>query len=526
MGNYGFNLKHQKLLNDMESKEKFQLNLYKNKVFLTGSASVVEKFYKEDHNAFEDKYEKSARTNTFWYNVKHKNARVFFGITKMINDAYVRLITSGGQTPVVNINGEENKEATKRLLEILEFNSFIESKWGLSESFQSGLGYAPIKISVDEDIAKMPLIEIAQPEYYEAIVKRGFIVGHMFKKRMAHNNINYELREIYKKENVEVVIKYELYNMGGNEPQLVDISKLDEATFTGLGLDFLLVEKKVETTNMVFSKMEDIPVVLKNNTPYNSWFPKSAYGEADTQGLDLMEDALSELLSDMVEEIRKGRIKVMISEQLIPKNADNQSLGFDDFQLDYEIIKADEANAKNLIQIVQGDINSEKYLKGIATLIMYACNKAHLHPITLGLTGVESIAASQESQAEREKTSLRSREMKLNSWRRELKRLYKMVLQADDIINDKEIGDYDISIDFGDFTNPSRENVINLLNTAITSGLLNIKDAQDMYFDDDKDKDQKELSYVRTLVERGIALTEKQLALYNRLEVEEDDSVE
>lgn len=522
MGNYGFNLKHQKLLNDMESKEKFQLNLYKNKIFLTGNASVVEKFYKEDHNAFEDKYEKSARTNTFWFNVKPKNARVFFGIVKMINDSYVRLVTSGGQEVTVMKDGEENVTDTKRLKDILEFNSFIESKWGLSEAFQSGLGYAPIKISVDEDIAKMPLIEVAQPEYYEAIVKRGFIIGHMFKKRMNVNNVEYELREIYKKEDSVPVIEYELYNMNANTPQKVNIEKLDSATFEALGLDFLIVNKKIETTNTVFSKMNDIPVVLKNNTPYNSWFPKAVYGEADTQGLDLMEDALSELLSDMVEEIRKGRIKVMVSEQLVPKNKDNQSLGFDDFQLDYEIIKADESNAKNLIQIIQGDINSDKFLKGIATLIMYACNKANLHPITLGLTGVESIAASQESQAEREKTSLRSREMKLNSWRRELKRLYKMVLQADDVINDREPQEYDISIDFGDFTNPSRENVINLLNTAVTGGVLNIKDAQDMYFDEDKDADQKELSYIRTLVEKGIALTEKQLARYNELEAIEE----
>ena len=101
------------------------------------------------------------------------------------------------------------------------------------------------------------------------------------------------------------------------------------------------------------------------------------------------------------------------------------------------------------------------------------------------------------------------------------KRLYKMVLQADDIINDREPQEYDISIDFGDFVNPSRENIINLLSTAITSGVLNIKEAQDMYFNDDKDKEAKELSYVRTLVERGIALTDAQLELYNKLEVEE-----
>lgn len=517
MINYGFNLKYQSLLNDIESKEKFEINLYKNKVFLTGNAAVVEKFYKEDYNSFEDKYEKSSRTNTFWYNVKPTNARVFFGITKMINDAYVRLITSGGQTFSVMKDGVESKEDTKRLKEILEFNSFIEGKWGKCESFQSGLGYAPIKISIDEDIADMPIIEIGQPEYYEAITRRGFIVGHIFKKRMTANKIEYELQEVYTKEDKKVVIKYRLYNMKA-DPFLVDIEKLDAGTFEALGLEFLKgKDGKIEIVNTLFEGMTNIPVILKNNTSYNSWFPNSVFGEADTQGLDSLEDALSELLSDMVEEIRKGRIKVLISEQLIPKNADGQTLGFDDFQLNYEIIKEDEKNASNLIQIIQGEINSDKYLAGIATIIMYACNKAGLHPLTLGLTGVESIAASQESQAEREKTSLRSREMKLDSWRRELKKLYEMVLQADDIIKEQDIKEYDISIDFGDFTNPSKENIITLLSAAITSGVLSIKEAQSMYYDEDKDEDQKLLLYIETKIEKGLPITPKEQIEFERI---------
>ena len=517
MKNYGFNLKYQDLLYDIESKEKFEINLYKNKVFLTGNAAVVEKFYKEDYNHFEDKYEKSSRTNTFWYNVKPKNARVFFGITKMINDAYVKLVTNGGQTISVMKDGKENEEDTKRLKDILEVNQFINGKWGMSESFQSGLGYAPIKISVDEDILDEPIIEIAQPEYYEAVVRRGFVVGHIFKKQYKIGKITYEVQEVYTKDKGKVLIKYRLYRVT-DQPILVDITKLDKNTFEALGLEYLKnSDGTIETENTLFGEMKDIPVVLKNNTAYNSWFPKAPYGEADTQGLDTIEDALSELLSDMVEEIRKGRIKVLISEQLVPKDADGKSLGFDDFQLDYEIIKEDEKGAKNLIQVVQGEINSDKYLAGIATLIMYACNKAGLHPLTLGLTGVESIAASQESQTEREKTSLRSRETKLDSWRRDLKRLYKMVLQTDDIIKDQTIGEYDISIDFGDFTNPSKENIINMLNTAVTGGLLSIKESQSMYFDEDKDEDQKLLTYIETKIEKGLPITPQEAIRFEEI---------
>ena len=62
---YGFNLKHNDMLNNIESNKRYEMNLYKNKVFLTGSASVVERYYKEDITAFEDKYEQSARGGTF-----------------------------------------------------------------------------------------------------------------------------------------------------------------------------------------------------------------------------------------------------------------------------------------------------------------------------------------------------------------------------------------------------------------------------------------------------------------------------
>ena len=519
MKNYGFNLKNKSLIDGIESQSRFELNLYKNKVLLTGDANVVEKFYKKDYAKFiattqDSEYEMSNHTGTFWYNVGPKNARVLFGIVKMINDAFVRLVTSGGVDIKVLDGEEEDAENTERLNDILEFNSFTDRQWGKAESMQSGLGYTVFKWSIDTMIDDKPILEVVPSEMIEILSKRDFITGYKFKKLKQVNDIDYEIQEIYMKEDNKPIIKYRVLNIdSGIELPIASLSNLEKER---LGLDFL----KNGDTIYEFEGLTEIPVVLKNNTAYNSFFPNAPFGEADTQGLDMIEDSLSELISALVEEVRKGRIKVLISEDLIPSDKNGSKYSFDDFKLDYQIINKHEAEGKNLIEVVQGEINSEKYLKGIASMIMYACNKANLHPMTVGLTGVESIAASQESQIEREKVSMRTREMKLNSWRVAIEKLAIQALQIDDIIKGNTIGDYEVMVEFGMFTNPNRESVVDLLSKAVTGGVLSIAEAQAEYYGDNVSEEDMEYNYIQTLVEKGIGLTQAQKTRFETLNAE------
>jgi hypothetical protein len=531
MKRYGFNLKYQEFLEGIEDNERFEDNLYLNKVLLSGDPSVVERYYKEEITKFAAKYEQSSKKATFWHNVGPKNARVFFGLTKMINDAIVRMVTSGGMAAKVfqvSEKGEETDdlENTERLDNILEENDFYDKKWGLLESLQGGYGFGSFKISIDDDIIDVPIIETIQPEKLEVETERGFITAYRYKTRQTVSETEYEVHEIYTKRDKKPIIIYEIFRMDAGEGTLVKAASLDDVTFNALGLDFMKEGDTITEENHTFSKLSRIPVLLKNNTPYNSWFPSSPFGEADTQGIELIEDALSELISALVEEVRKGRIKVLISEQLVPKGLNGLSKGFDDFKIDYEIIKEDEKDGKNLIQVVQGDINTEKYIAGVASLIMYGCNKANIHPITVGITGVESIAASQDSQVEREKVSMRTREMKLKSWRKELMKFLPSVLQADDVLNDIDPKEYIVKIDFGQFSNPTRESVIGLLNEAVTSGVLSIWAAQEEYFGENATDEEKEEAYLRTLVEKGIPLNENQLAKYNEYLKEKEALVE
>ena len=525
--NYGFNMKHNYLINDLESNARFEFNLYRNKVLLSGDSSAVEKFYKEDYAKFSalDKYGRSARYNSFWFNVQPHNARVFFGIISMINETFVNLITSGGVKAKVKVKGkqyaedqEEDEEQSERLDGILQANDFYDKKWGLAESYQSGLGYAPFKISIDEGLLDTPILEVIRPEITEVIKERGIIQGYKFKSRKRVGDDDFEIQEIVMKDGNGPIIQYRVLAIDGEEPRQINIANLTDGMLEALGISFLKVkdgeEVGIQTTFYEFSELSDLPVVLKNNTAHNRMFPTSPFGVADTQGLETIEDALSELLSSMVEEVRKGRIKVLISEDLVPTNAEGGKMQFNDFRMDYEIMSGDSAEGGSKIEVVQGKINSEKYLSGIASLISYACNLVSLHPITVGITGVESIDASQESQMEREKVSMRTREKKMKSWRETLESLFNLLLQTQDIMDGKTPEEYEIALEFGNFTNPSKENIVDILSKAVEGSVISMRTAQDQYHGEDLTDEEKEVAYVATLIEKGIALTPAQRFFY------------
>jgi len=515
MKNYGFNLKHNDLLNQLDSNVKFELNLYKNKVLLTGDAATVERFYKEDIGKFSslDKYEKLVYDSSFWQNVEWHNARVFFGITKMINDAFVRLVTNGGFDVRVNNNDQD----TERLEKILTFNQFKDALWGKGESFQSGLGYFAYKIDIDTEIANVPIVELIDPSQIETITKRGFVVGFKFKKRYQINDTDYEVHEVYRKENGSPLLEYLVWRDNANNGEYVPFEKLTMEECAELGL---LDDKgkKINPINTTFENLSDIPVILKNNTAYNTFFTQSPYGEADTQGIDTIEDALSETLSSMIEEIRKGRIKHFISEELLETGADGTKKGFSEFKTAYELVSGatEQEGGKSYITTEQGKINSEKYLAGARELIANAINKANLHPITVGVTGLESIVASSESQQEREKTSLRTREMKLKSWRKSLVKLFKLLLETQDIIENKKPQEYNITIDFGEFTNPNPESVINLLGKSIQEGLMSTQQAIKKYHGEDLSDEEILLESIAARLEGNKQITASELRWYDR----------
>ena len=130
-------------------------------------------------------------------------------------------------------------------------------------------------------------------------------------------------------------------------------------------------------------------------------------------------------------------------------------------------------DSQNLITTSQPQIYWEAYTKAMQNIMSIAINKAGLAPTTLGLTGLESINSSAESQDAREKTSLRKREICLKGWEKTLKEVLNRWLQVNDYINGLDIIDYTdlINIQFNEYTNPSLESVTEVLARQVGAGL-------------------------------------------------------
>lgn len=470
---YGFNLKHEEYLNDIESNDVYAFNLIKNKALISGDGNVVRYFYRKIATSVStgrlSDFLMQDIKQSFLYQSGVDNAFVFYGITKMINRGIVRLVTSGGFT----IKGKY----ADRLKLLLNANKF-EKIWHNAVKDESGIGDVILRIVNDASVTnEHPIIEVIGAERYELIIKRGFIIGYILKARKEIEKTWYEMQEIITKDNTtnQVVIEYKVIDDKNNAVDLSSHEKLAGVIIKEFGLD--VIKNEVDTWPKQFVNVKHMPIVYKSNTETN----KGLRGIADTDGMESIESALSEVLSDMVDEIRKAGLKILIDQRLQPIDEAGRPIDFNHFDKTIILTKSEGQEASKLITTAQGDIKSEKYVEASKYLIAIACNKAGIHPLTVGVTGLESMVASAESQQEREgKTSLRKREEKHIEWMQSFKETFIRLLEMDDLLKGQVVGDYtydDFEIEFGKFTNPNAESIIALTQLRINAGIESMKDA-------------------------------------------------
>jgi hypothetical protein len=104
--------------------------------------------------------------------------------------------------------------------------------------------------------------------------------------------------------------------------------------------------------------------------------------------------------------------------------------------------------------------------------------------------------------------------MKLKSWRKAFKDLFSRMLQTHDIMQNRKPQEYEIAIEFGEYESPSPQNLVTMLSEGITGGLFSTREAQASYYQENKNEDELEEIYIRTLIEKGVPLTDAQRAWY------------
>ncbi len=455
---YNFNLKRKELIDNLRSKEVYEYNMAQNLALLSNDESTVRRFYQvEIPKYYKDTWLAMSGKDMFMGYYQPGQAFCYFGIIPMIVQGKVNLVASSG------FNFKSDDKEIDDVLNKVKEKAHLQKQFERGVYWESGLGDFAYRIGVKKELSELPIIDIIEPQHLEINYSRGIVKSYIIKE-VCKEDPSFELREIhYKNESGFVCIAYR-YTRDGEY-----IARDDEFAIKECERLFDAPTPKDQVL-----PFKDFLIVYKQNSN-NSQLYKGERGVPDIQGMASIEDALTESISDLIDAIRKGGIKEYVDDSLIPQDTNGNDLRLNHFNKTVITTKGSSSagESSKLWQVTQGDIKWEAYVRTIQNLMSVAINKAGLSPTTIGLTGLESINSSAESQDAREKTSMRTRQVALDSWALTLKELMNKYLQVRDYMNSKPLVDYSdlINVTFNEYTNPTLENITNVLAKQVQTGL-------------------------------------------------------
>ena len=492
-------------------RDRFTRTMLINSTWYGGNDLELKRLYQRDLKAFKIGYDTSDELNYFWAtNTEGTNIRkIHSGIPQLISEKFVDLLTANGYEYNVYKDVElidRDDENQERLETILDDNGFsmLLPEAIETESWSGGVAW---KLSYSK-VHKQPIIEVIQPEEYEATIKAGRIIEDIFITYYTRGQITYKYKEYYGVDEKGGYIRHKLFKFVANDwleaplDELEQTKDLKDTAFPG-----------------IFEKFS----LYKPNKLPNSEFRGSRMGESDYAGSHGIFDAIDEVLSTMIQEFRDGKIRNFWPYNLLPVDpmTDKQYIP-PALQKDFVVYNGGigEKEQPTKLEMIQGEINSEKYLETYKKLLEQVLNNAGLSPQSVGVTGLESTSASEESQELREKTSIRTREKKLNLWTKALEKLFALVLMLDDIGKGKKPMDYIIKVVFNDYKIQTTKEKTEIASQGLASGSWDIKSAVE-YIHDELTEEEQTLMRVNIKIERGINVFTKDEELVYKKFVQE-----
>jgi len=473
-----------------QNDDVFHRELNENMSWYQGNPEQLEYFFKTLYNT----YEKGARSPyavaeqqvKSWKTVSGDVPRVHSGLPKLATQAFVNMIAGNGYD--ININDDE--EQSQRLWDILDENNF-DGLLQKAISTESWAGFVYFKISHDLELSDKPIIEVISPFDAKCKTKRGRVQEITFYIREDYGDDEIEVRERYYLEDERLKVEYRAFI----DDEETDLPEKYREYQTDYPLTF-------------------IPAMLKNNTTHNSRFPNYPYGESDFTSVQSLFHTLDDLLSQSELEVSNAIAQKFVNQKLIPKQLDGRPYKFNRNETVVEMtsndMEDDSFDVRKFISILQPEIRVDRYDKMIRDTYARILTNMGLSPITVGLPNFESIAASQNSQREREKSTLRTRSKKLKLWKQALETLFENVLRYDDYLNNRAEQEYMVDVDFPQYAMPTIDERIATIGQAVQLNIMSIEKAVGELYQDLTDEER--VIMVRNIkLENGIPLMANEL---------------
>lgn len=462
-------------LRDTHNDKHLTRRLLENSVWYSGIEEDIQYFYTKEAPKFYRKGRQES-LNYFWAQADTDFRKIHSGFPQLISEKMTDLLVSPGYNIVVE--GQTESELQEMLDEMLVDNKFKSAVLAKAIETESWSGGTTLKLSWNPDVSDYPIIEVWEPENYTCTVVSGRIMEDIFFIYYDKGNRKFRLSEIYGVDADGAYIDYKLEELmfatAEGEWKLASLAELPQT----IGL------KRVSFKGF-YKRLS----LYKANKLPNSEFRYSIIGESDYAGSYGAFDAVDEIISTWIQEFRDGKLHRYFPEELMIKNGGEYSYP-SNFKKEH-ILFADSPSEnvdKQKISYQQGDIRVDKHIESYKVWVTQILNNAGLSPLTVGATGLESISASEQSQQEREKVSIRTRNKKAEMWSEYLQEFLKaalefyiiidgMTVSADGSYDAGAIPEFDIKVSFNDYIIKSKadrtEEVRNGLGTSwdILSGV-------------------------------------------------------
>lgn len=437
-----------------------QITTLKNKLWYRGDPAELEQFYQQFGSMSLDGMSRIAQTR-FWAAEPTQDVLIrkfHSGLPRLIADKLASIVVDDMNDP------ELDAGSLQRWEEIAEENTFDELlKDAVVKILSEGDG--AFKICVDSDVSQMPLIEFFSGNDVEYTYKRGKLLEILFYTEYFENTKRYRLVETYGRGYVHYSLRDDL-NKEVPLTLLPETEMLVDVSFDG---DFIM----------------GVPVKFYNSAKFKH------RGEAIFEGKGDNFDAMDEIISTWLDAVRAGRVKQYIPEQLVPRNEETGALRKPNVFNQY-ILKATDLSedADNMIEVIQGQVEFQGLLTSYVTFLD-ACLQGLISPSTLGID-VKKLDNA-ESQREKEKTTMYTRDTIIGVLQKVLPRLVEIALRTQDVMASKSPNtEYEATFEWGQYANPSFEAMVETVGKAKQYGIMSIERCVEELYGDTLTTEEKE----------------------------------
>ena len=465
----------------IDEKFNFDTNCIKNEIWMRGDPVELEQLYKQIYN----------QDAMFWGSVPYiKIRKIHLGLPNLM----VKVLSAIVVRDLNTIKVEKRQVEWDAIEKDNNFKKILKKV--INKALY--LGDGAFKISFDTSLSEYPIIEFYGADKVDIIYNRGRFKECVFKTKYTYEKKNYLL--------------YETYGFGYIKNKLVKLPEQKEVSLDTIPAtrnlsDWGFAGYKEDEDGVVINKGDfcmAVPFVIYESSKWEN------RGRSIFDGKEGSFDALDEAFSQWMDALRGSRPNKYIPKSLLPRDPETgYVLNPNEFDNRFIASESDMTeNGKNEIKLVQPTIPSSNYLESYITALD-SCLQGIISPSTLGID-VKKLDNA-EAQREKEKATLYTRNDIIEALQECIPSLINNVLKANDtkLKNTYDSSDIEVTVEFGEYANPSFEAVVETVTKAKSGGIMSIEAVIDELYGDTKDEKWKANEVKRLKEEQGIAELEE-----------------